>query len=146
LLAIIIILSGCSGVGDKIFVDEPSHVEIKNIDNNKVHILTVLPITNDNGFRIKLKNLNLEARINGTYLGPVKNVEPVIIPGHSKDEYPIMLELEVKNILVGLTAMYKISQGSKNTVVSLEGHLTAKSFLINKKIPVKEDNLMQYMN
>lgn len=141
-----IFISGCTGVGDKIYVEEPNHVEIKDITGNKVHILTVLPITNNNGFRIKLKDLDLEARVNGTYLGPVKNLAPVIIPKNSKDEYPIMLELEVKNIILGISAVYNIAQGDKKTSLSLEGDLTASSFLINKKIPIKEDNLMKYVN
>ncbi len=137
--------SGCTGIGDKIFVEEPSHVEIKGISGNKVQILTVLPITNNNGFRIKLKDLDLEARVNDTYLGPVRNAAPVIIPKKSKDEYPVLLEIEIKNIILGITAVYKIAQGDGNTTLSLEGDLTASSFLINKKIPIREKDLMQYM-
>ena len=143
---LIIAASGCTGIGDKIFVEEPSHVQIKGISGNKVQILTVLPITNNNGFRIKLKDLDLEARVNGTYLGPVKNAEPVIIPKRSKDEYPVLLELEIKNIILGVTAVYKIAQGDGKTTLALEGDLTVSSFLINKKIPIKEDDLMQYMH
>ena len=146
LLAVILSLSSCSNIGDKIYVEEPSNVEIQEITGNKVRILTVLPITNNNGFKIKLKDLDLDARVNGTYLGPVTSSDAVIIPRNSKDEYPIMLELEVKNIVLGLTTIYKIAQGKSNTTLSLEGNLKASSFLINKKIPIKEDNLMQYMN
>lgn len=145
LIILIAAASGCTGIGDKIFVEEPSNVEIKGISGNKVQILTVLPITNNNGFRIKLKDLDLEARVNGTYLGPVKNAAPVIIPKRSKDEYPVLLELEIKNIILGITAVYKIAQGDGNTTLSLEGDLTASSFLINKKIPIREEDLMQYM-
>jgi LEA14-like dessication related protein len=146
LIILIAAVSGCTGIGDKIFVEEPSHVEIKGISGNKVQILTVLPITNNNGFRIKLKDLDLEARVNGTYLGPVKNAAPVIIPKRSKDEYPVLLELEIKNIILGITAVYKIAQGDGNTTLSLEGDLTASSFLINKKISIREEDLMQYMH
>lgn len=145
LVGTLIFLVGCTGIGDKIYVGEPNRVEIKDIDNNTIQILTVLPITNNNGFRIKLKDLDLAARVNGTYLGPVRNTASVVIPKHSDDEYPILLELEIKNLILGLTAIYKIAQGDKKTMLSLEGELTAKSFLINKKIPVKEEDLMQYV-
>ncbi|MFW6326721.1 MAG: hypothetical protein ACOC2F_00255 [Bacteroidota bacterium] len=146
LFFVLALLTMSCNVGDKIFVGEPQDVEFRGINNNNIKIVAKMPITNNNAFRVKIKDVNLEARIDGKFLGTVSCAEAVIIKGNTDDVYEIPLQLEIKNIILGAATIYRLRQNREKPSLSLEGEILTSGLLLRKKIPIKEEDILRYMN
>lgn len=144
-LVIVVLLSSCS-IGDNINVGNPNEITIDGVEGNNLKFTISIPITNTNTFKVKIKDINLDARVNGKYLGIVTGGTKIVIPPNTKAFYDVDLNLEIKNIVLGATTIYKMSKNDDYPDLDLEGEVKASALLMIKKIKVKEENIFNYVN
>ena len=141
----IVLLSSCN-IGDNIIVGEPKEISIDGVEGNNLKLTITIPITNTNTFKVKIKDINLDARVNGKYLGVVTGNSKVVVPPNTKAFYDFDLNLEIKNIVLGATTIYKLSKNKDYPNLDLEGEVKASALLMNKRIKVKEENILNHIN
>ena len=144
-LVFIVMLSACS-IGDNINVGEPNEITIGGVEGNNLKFTISIPITNTNTFKVKIKDINLDARVNGKYLGIVTGDTKIVIPPNTKAFYDIDLNLEIKNIVLGATTIYKMAKNDDYPSIDLEGEVKASALLMIKRIKVKEQNIFNNIN
>ena len=142
---IVVLLSSCS-IGDNINVGNPNEITIDGVEGNNLKFTISIPITNTNTFKVKIKDINLDARVNGKYLGVVTGNTKIVIPPNTKAFYDVDLNLEIKNIVLGATTIYKMSKNDDYPDLDLEGEVKASALMMIKKIKVKEENIFNYVN
>ena len=145
LFILVVLLSSCS-IGDNINVGNPNEITIDGVEGNNLKFTVSVPITNTNTFKVKIKEINLDARVNGKYLGVVTGDSKIVIPPNTKAFYDVDLNLEIKNIVLGATTIYKMSKNEDYPDLDLEGEIKASALLMVKKIKVKEENIFNYVN
>ncbi len=127
-------------------IGEPENISIEGVEGNNLKLTISIPITNTNTFKVKINDITLDARIDGKYLGVLKSDSKIIIPANTKATYDIDLNLEIKNIILGATTIYKLSKEKDLPRLDLEGEVKASALLMKKRIKVKEENILNNVN
>ncbi len=136
IILLIFILNGCNAY-KSIDIGDIENVNFKGMVNSKISLELSIPITNPNGYKIKIKSMDLDVSIDGKYLGKLKNTNEIIIPAKSDEVQNILVDIHIKNMLSGMSSFYKISN-SKSFKMQIEGTIKAKAFLSSKTIKVSE--------
>lgn len=136
LIGLFIILSSCN-VYKSVDIGSIENVNFKGMVDNKISLELQVPVTNPNGYKIKIKEMDLDVTINGKYLGKMKNADEIIIPAKSSDIQIFPVDIHVKNILTSMSSLYKIRK-SKSFEMQIEGTIKVKALLNSKTIKVSE--------
>jgi len=96
---------------------------------------------NPNKFGFKIKEINVKASINNYYLGRLETDDVIIIPAKSNEIHNLKLRLRIANIIQGFSVFFALFKEEKLSI-DIEGYIRFKSFLINKKINVKETSII----
>ena len=107
------------------------------IVNNKVNLELKVPVTNPNGYKIKITSMDLDVTINGKYLGKMKNAEVITIPKKSDEIHNFPVNIYVKNLLGSMSVLYKMRK-MKSFEMQIEGTIKVKAMLRSKTIEVSE--------
>lgn len=117
-------------------VGEAKEVRFKYFNDGKLGLDIDLPIKNEGNMNFKVKEVDLELRLNSFQAGKVVNVEKVIIRKNTEQVYTFPVEVEINGL--SNSAMILISIiGRKKLVVDIDGSIKVKSLLVSKKIPVQ---------
>ena len=136
LVLISIILSSCNAY-KLIDIGDVNSVNFKGMVDNKISLELLLPINNPNGYKIKIKSMDLDVTVNGNYLGKMKNVNEIVIPAKSNEIQNFLVDIYVKNMLTSMSSMYKL-RNAKSFEMQIEGTIKVKAFLRSKTIKVSE--------
>jgi LEA14-like dessication related protein len=126
----------CSGFGE-IEVGDIEDVRFSKLALRSIEFEVQLTINNPTAFRYRITDVDLDVYINNEYLGNIRNVDHVLIPGRSGELYTFPLRAEFSNILGSALSMYRFYL-DRNANISVSGTITARSFPFTKKIPVNE--------
>jgi LEA14-like dessication related protein len=126
----------CSGFGE-IEVGDIEDVRFSKLALKSVEFEVQLTIDNPTAFRYRIIDVDLDVFINNEYLGNIRNVDNVLIPGRSSELYTFPLRAEFSSILGSALSMYRFYL-DRNADIRVSGTITARSFPFTKKIPVNE--------
>lgn len=136
LLLSTIILSSC-GAYKMVNIGDVDKVDFKGMVNNKISLELQVPVSNPNGYKLKIKSMDLDVSINGNYIGKMKNANQIIIPAKSNEVQVFPVDIYVKNVLAGMSSLYKI-RNSSSFEMEIDGTIKVKALLRGKTIQVKE--------
>ncbi|MCD4834350.1 MAG: LEA type 2 family protein [Bacteroidales bacterium] len=136
LIVLFIILSSCDAY-KSVDIGDIENVNFKGMVDNKISLELQVPVTNPNGYKIKIKSMDLDVTINGSYLGKLKNSSEIIIPAKSDEVHNFLVDIYVKNALSSIASMYKLRK-AKNLEMQIEGTIKVKALLNSKTIKVSE--------
>lgn len=136
LLLIVFILSGCS-IYKSMDIGDVNNVDFKGMIDNKVSLNMKIPISNPNAYKIRLKSMDLDLKINGNYIGKMTIANEIVIPPKSEELQEFPVEIIVRNPLAAMTSMYKI-RNAKSFEMDINGTIKVKALLRSKKIEVSE--------
>ena len=144
-ILITVLFTGCFSL-KPINVGDVKDYKFKNLTKSGVSIILDIPIENQNNFKFKITDVNIEISIDGNNLGTVKKIKKVVIPAKSNDVYTFELKADFSKLLKGSWSILK-SFMKRSVNMHLEGYIKAKAFMIGKKIDINEDkhiNLSKY--
>ena len=111
------------------------------MEGNKLSLDLKVPISNPNNFKLKIKSLDFDISVNDRFIGKMKNDTLIIVPKHfdGVQSFPVYVQLD--NLLSNAMMLYKLKK-EKQVEIKVEGEITVKSFLHNKKIKVSEKQVV----
>ena len=133
---ITILFSSCN-VYKSVNIGDVDNVDFKGLVDNKVNLELKVPVTNPNGYKIKITSMDLDVTVNGKYLGKMKNAEVIIIPKKSDEIHSFPVNIYVKNLLGSMSVLYKMRK-MKSFEMQIEGTIKVKAMLRSKTIEVSE--------
>ena len=136
LVVISMILSSCNSF-KSVDIGDVNGVNFKGMVDNKISLELQIPISNPNGFKIKIKSMDLNVTVNGNYIGEMKNANEIVIPSKSEEVHNVVVDIYMKNALAGMATFYRMRK-SKSFEMEIDGTIKAKAFLKNKTIKVSE--------
>lgn len=136
LILLIIVLSSCNAY-KSVDIGYIENVNFKGMVDNKISLELQVPVTNPNGYKIKIKSMDLDVTINGSYLGKMKNTSEIVIPAKSDEVHNFLVDIYVKNVLSSMASMYKLRK-AKSLEMQIEGTIKVKALLNSKTIKVSE--------
>ncbi len=137
------LLGGCI-TQDKLTIGNVRDVRLNTSNPKAVSLDVMMPIENDNLSGFTITEIDLDFFINGQYLGKIRNDEQVRVKGNSSQSYHVPLTLEIKNMLAGMMLVMNKSDKPKNYKIGLKGHIKARSFLVSKKVNIKEEDTWSF--
>lgn len=136
LLLITVLLSSC-GTYKSVHIGDIGDVSFKGMVDNRISLELQVPISNPNGYKIKIKSMDLDVSINGNYLGKMKNSEVLIIPKKSDQIHNLSVDIIMKNPLAGVATFYRLRKASRFDM-EIKGTIRVKALLKGKNIEVSE--------
>lgn len=136
LILITITLSSCNAY-KMVNIGDVQKVDFKGMVNNKISLELQVPVSNPNTYKIKIKSMDLDVSINGSYIGKMKNPNQIIIPPKSNDIQVFIVDVYVKNALASMASLYKI-RNSRSFEMEIIGTIKVKALVRGKTIQVSE--------
>jgi len=136
LILLTVVLSSCNAY-KSVNIGDIENVNFKGMIDNKISLELQVPVTNPNGYKIKIKSMDLDVTINGSYLGKLKNTGEIVIPAKSDEIQNFPVEIYVKNALASMASLYKLRK-AKSLEMKIEGTIKVKALLSTKTIKVSE--------
>jgi len=140
LLFIILIFSGCD-VYKSVDVGYINDVRFKRMADNKISLDLNVPISNPNNFKLKIKSIDFDVSVNGSYIGKMKNDSLIVVPKQFDGIQSFPVEIQLENLLSNAMMLYKLKKG-KQVEVKVDGEIIVKAFLHKKRINVSEKQLV----
>jgi LEA14-like dessication related protein len=136
LILVVFILTGCS-IYKSVDIGEVNNVDFKGMKDNKVILNLKVPISNPNGYKIKIKSMDLDLKINGSYIGKMTIDNDIVIPPKSDEVHEFSVVIIVRNPLASMATMYKM-RNSKSFDMEMDGTIKVKALIRSKIIKVSE--------
>lgn len=136
LIIVVFILSGCS-IYKSVDIGNVDNVDFKGLVDNKVNLNLKVPISNPNGYKIKIKSMDLDLKINGNYIGKMTIANDIVIPPKSDEVHEFPVIIVVRNPLASMATMYKM-RNSKSFDMEMDGDIKVKALIKSKIIKVSE--------
>ncbi|HAF28346.1 MAG TPA: hypothetical protein DCG75_04785 [Bacteroidales bacterium] len=140
ILILVVILNSCNAY-ESVDIGEIENVSLKGMVDNKISLELQVPITNPNGYKIKIKSMDLDVTINGNYIGKMGIANEIIIPAKSNEIQKFPVDIVVKNALASMSTMYKL-RNSRNFELEIVGTIKVKAFVNSKTIKVSEKQMV----
>ncbi len=136
-ITIIIIVAFLGVAGCKSYkpleIGAPSDLKVNSLSERSVDLSLNLPISNPNIYRIKVTRVEGTAFINDKKAGKIRSTENIKLPANSDKTHKVLLKVDYSDLLSsGMSVMSILNKGE--VTLSIEGSLTAKSFLYKKEI------------
>ena len=130
LLSLPLLFSGCSKYED-VRVIKIKDVTYEELRGKMLRLAIVATVDNPNYFNVKIKNANMDLRLNDRIIGTVTQVEQIELAGRKQQDYKIQVSIELQDLMSNLLNLSRILMNeSKN--LNLSGTVQVKSFLYNK--------------
>jgi len=130
LLFLPLFFSGCSHYED-IKVTKVKDVTYEELKGKILRLAIIATVDNPNYFNVKIKNANIDLRLNDRVIGTVTQVEQIELAGRKHQDYKIQISIELKDIMSNLLNLSRILMNETKNL-NLSGTVQVKSFLYNK--------------
>lgn len=135
LLLPVLLLTGCFSF-KPVVPEKIRDVKVNSLDAKGIDLSLVLNIRNPNGYRIRVKHVDLDLSAAGMKLGKVQLRQQIVIPARSSSEHTIQLQTSFRD--AGLAAIPGILGIIKDRklVLTGEGEIRAGVFILSKNFRV----------
>ncbi len=114
-------------------------VRFLGMDNKMIRATMRVPISNPNGFAFRITDINIYVVSGNDSLGVVKqDNDKIRVPGKSEEYHKFDLSLAMPDLMSGGLSLLKL-YSTKKIKLKLRGYVDARSFLIRKRVDVKEN-------
>ena len=136
LLFMPLLFSGCSH--EEVQLISIKGVTYQEFNGNVLRLLIIATVNNPNRYNVKIKNANLDLRLNDKVLGSVTQIDQIDLAKRKQQDYKIQVSIEMKDILSNILSLYRVLMNEPKNL-NLSGTVQVKSFLYTKTFQV--DNL-----
>jgi len=133
LLFVPLMLTGCLSY-EEIQVLKIKDVSYQDIKGSTLKLAFVATVNNPNYFSVKIKNANMDLRLQDRFLGKVNQIEQVELKGRTEKDYKIHISVDIKDMLNVLSLSRVLMNEPHN--LNLSGTVDVKSFLYSKTFHV----------
>ncbi|MDR1172601.1 MAG: LEA type 2 family protein, partial [Bacteroidales bacterium] len=126
--------SGCSGFEDIRLVGVKD-VTYREFKGNVLRLAITVTVDNPNRFGIKLKNANMDLRLNDRVIGTVMQMEQVELAARTQKDYKVQVSIEMKDMLTNLISLYRVLMNEPENL-NFSGSIQVKSFLYSKTFQI----------
>ena len=142
-IIILIVLTSCLDY-KPITITGINGVEVNNLTLTSVDLKVLVPINNPNDFDFKIKKVNVDIYMGKTKLGKAEDFTDVKILAKSNDVHPFKIKVNFGDILSQSAAIFQSLMKRKGKF-KIKGFIKVKAFMISKKIPIEEDDIVKLM-
>ena len=133
LLSLPVAFSGCSNF-EEIKLLGIKDVSYQEFTGGTLRIALTATVHNPNRFAVKIKNANMNLKLNDRIIGVVSQIEQVELAARKKSDYKLLISIEMKDMLNNISGLFRLFTDPKQ--LSLSGSVQVKSFMYNKTIQV----------
>jgi len=134
LLYLPLLFSGCSGYED-IKVTKIKDVTYEELKGSILRLVIVVTVDNPNRLNVKIKDANMDLRLNDQIIGTVTQVEQIELSKRTQKDYKIQVSIEMKDLLFNLINLSRILMNEPKNL-NLSGTVHVKSFLYSKTLQI----------
>jgi len=133
-LSLPLLFSGCAGYEDVklLNIKDVTYQEFKG---NVLRLAITATVDNPNFFSVRIKNANMDLRLNERVIGSVTQVEQIVLDGRTQKDYKIQISIEMKDMLTNVLALSRVLMNEPQKL-NLSGTVHVKSFLYSKTFQV----------
>jgi len=135
LLYLPVLFSGCSAYED-IKVTKIKEVTYEELRGKLLRLSIVATVDNPNRFNVKVKDANMDLRLNDRIIGKVMQVEQIELLGRKQKDYKIQVSIEMKDLMSNLVSLSRILMNEPKNL-NLSGTVHVKSFLYSKTFQIE---------
>jgi len=125
---------GCSGY-DEVQLLNVKDVTYQEFKGNVLRLAITATVNNPNRFNVKIKNANMDLRLNDRVIGTVMQMEQITLAGRTQKDYKIHVAIELKDLLSNLTNLFRLLMNDQKNL-NLTGTVHVKSFMYSKTFQV----------
>jgi len=133
LLFIPLLFSGCSH--EDIQLISIKDVTYQEFKGNVLRLAITATVNNPNRFNVKIKNANMDLRLNDKIIGTVLQMEQIDLASRKQKDYKIQVSIEMKDLLSSITSLYRVLMNDSRSL-NLSGTVQVKSFLYSRTYQV----------
>ena len=130
-----VVFSGCSNFEEITLVDIKD-VTYQEFKDKTLRLAITATVNNPNRFAVKIKDANMNLRLNDRVIGVVTQIEQVELLKRTQKEYKILVSIEMKDMLTNLIGLYRVLMNDTKNL-NLSGSVHVKSFLYSKTFQVE---------
>ncbi|MBN1596733.1 MAG: LEA type 2 family protein [Bacteroidales bacterium] len=135
-IVFLLLVTSCANLSE-IEIGEVNYFAVKGFEDNALMIAVTVPVENPTVYKFTVSDIDSRVYLDDHYLGKISSFEPLEIPRRSNAYYTIDLKIRLANFLGTALKVMSLREGQK-IKVRFEGEITAKSFLLKKRIPFDE--------
>ena len=130
LLSLPLFFSGCSSY-EEIKVTKIKDVTYEELKGKMLRLAIIATVDNPNFFNVKIKNANMDLRLNDRVIGKVIQVEQIELAGRKQKDYKIQISIEIQDIMSNFITLSRMLMNEPKNL-NLSGTVQVKSFLYSK--------------
>jgi len=134
LLFLPLLFSGCSSY-EEIRVTKIKDVTYEELKGKMLRLAILATVDNPNYFNVKIKNANMDLRLNDRIIGKVTQVEQIELAGRKQKDYKIQVSIELNDMMSNLISLSRVLMNEPRNL-NLSGTVHVKSFLYSKTFHV----------
>ena len=134
LLSLPLTFSGCFQFED-IKLVKVKDVTYQEFNGSTLRLAITATVNNPNRFSVKIKNANMDMKLNDKVIGTLSQIENIELAGRTQKDYKIHISIEMKDMLSNLVGLYRVLMNDSRNL-SLSGSVQVKSFLYSKTFQV----------
>ena len=135
LIIILLLFSGCSDV-EEVQLLKVKDVTYQEFKGNVLRLSITATVNNPNRFNVRIRDANMDLRLNDRVIGTVTQMEQVTLLGRTQKDYKIHVAIEMKDLLSNILNLSRILMNEPKNL-SLSGSVHVKSFLYSKTLQVE---------
>jgi len=134
LLFLPVAFSGCSHFEDITLVNIKD-VTYQDFKDRTLRLVITATVNNPNRFNVKIKDANMDLRLNDRIIGTVTQIEQIELARRTQKEYKILVSIEMKDFLSNLMNLFRVLMNDTKNL-NLTGTVHVKSFMYSKTFQV----------
>lgn len=108
-------------------------VEVKRLDAKGLHLTALVQLENPNGYRIHVKNPDVDLYLNGTYVGKGYLDTNLVLPKRSNMIHRVPLHAEFKGLNLLMVMLSSALTGEAR--IGAKGSVVGQAGLLRKRFP-----------
>ena len=110
-------------------------VTYEEYKGNMLRVAIVATVNNPNRFKVKIKDANMDLRLNDRLLGTVTQVEQIELLGRTQKDYKIQVSIEMKDMISNLISLFRVLMNEPKNL-NLSGTVHVISFLYSQTFQI----------
>lgn len=135
ILILICLFSSCSF--KPVMITAIKDVKTANISGEKVELAFNLEIDNPNGFKIVLKQYDMDVMLNDKGLGKASSIEKIAIKRKSKETHPFKLSASYKDFMSATVTGLGALLNREPVTFKVKGAIKGRIWWFKKNIPIE---------
>ncbi len=136
ILLCVCLLSSCISY-KPVMITAIKDVKTANISGEKVELAFNLEIDNPNGFKIVLKQYDMDVMLNDKGLGKASSIEKIVIKRKSKETHPFKLSASYKDFMSATVTGLGALLNKEPVTFKVKGAISGRIWWFKKNIPIE---------